>query len=1299
MQNKIILLHGLGGGSNKTWGKFKGLLDDDPDLDFTVLTPDYESPYWLNFLKRGPSLVNIANGVITEIKTKCDIENDKIILAGHSLGGLIVKQILLKLNQKRINHNISKVCFFDVPHNGSGYATIAQYISFRNRHLKSLAQNEGELDDLNEQWIDSGLSSTLEILNIVAANDNIVSSSSAKSIFRGNVETINNVDHKTIVKPNDNKSPVYIVFKEFILKRSTVTQYKNDASRELDDWKRIERNHSYHYVTDEKRSKDLSALVEEIDKKNSVVRVSGASGLGKSRIILKAIEESKSIDDKCFLYHDAPGYEKEIKFSIRQIVEKDVHGLVVIDNCTVDLHNELAKEAIKTTCSLNLITLSNFNDKVNHSVHIELSPLTDEAIKELLTPILANFRESEVERVAKFAQGYPLMATLIANQFQSEGKLLGSIEDRSIVKKLIEGGNGLSIEEEEILLACSLFDVFGVEGKNAVNEAKFIAEDIANSDLATFGRVISKFSGRQIINKIGRYARVVPKPLAITLAADWWENNLEDRQHYLIENIPDTLIQSFCTQVKYLDDLPKVQRFSERLYGGERPFVKAEVLFTEKGSRLFRSFVEVNPLATSNALYNILTSLSEKEIAQISGDTRRNLVWGIEKLCFHESVFEKAAWCMLLLASAENENYTNNATGMFSQLFRVQLSGTEAEPSLRIHLLKRAIDQNKDEIDMVVLIALENAINITGGSRTIGAEYQGTKTTLKEWQPNKWEEVFDYWEEAFNLHLQLIKRGDEQRQKALSNIGNSIRGFVAIGRIEMLDSTIQKIVKYNGHYWPEALSSIKSSLSYDQERLDEEKIKVLKNWTKLLSPDDADLAEKLKIIVVSPPYEHQKDDKGHYIDLASEKAKSFASDIANNVKELLPHLDLLLKGEQKKTAVFGSQLAKEVDDIDLLINSSFKQFSKIDNPNPSLLFGLYQGVFEKDQTKWQNYLDKVISDDQLISYYPNFICTGDIENKHLDKLLELGRSNKLSTESVEVLRYGGVTDHLSPEVIADFCLKLSELGDKARWSSLKILYMYCFSKEDRIENLQDPIKQILTTLPLHNEQENYATELHHWLDLSKKLLNNDDGNLAIQLANQIIKSAKIGFDYGDINYYIKPLLKVIMQDYGDIIWPIFSSAIIKSQAMERYQFQKLMEREVSFSNKMPSILSVLPIDQVINWCKENRDIAPVFVANCVNIFEYEDEEDKKCPSGLFKALLINFGDQERVRTALNSNIYSRGWTGSLVPYLESDKAAFEILLDHKNSNLRLWIKDQISDINRRISQEKTRDQERDIGKF
>src|SRR5699024_3754028 len=102
----------------------------------------------------------------------------------------------------------------------------------------SLCRDSSELDDLNDQWVDSELDNALGIMSIVAANDDIVSSSSTKSIFRHHqVETINNVDHRTIVKPESMESSSYIVFKKFILEERTVNRYKNTASRDLEDWK------------------------------------------------------------------------------------------------------------------------------------------------------------------------------------------------------------------------------------------------------------------------------------------------------------------------------------------------------------------------------------------------------------------------------------------------------------------------------------------------------------------------------------------------------------------------------------------------------------------------------------------------------------------------------------------------------------------------------------------------------------------------------------------------------------------------------------------------------------------------------------------------------------------------------------------------------------------------------------------------------------------------------------------------------------------------------------------------------
>ena len=106
-----------------------------------------------------------------------------------------------------------------------------------------------------------------------------------------------------------------------------------------------------------------------------------------------------------------------------------------------------------------------------------------------------------------------------------------------------------------------------------------------------------------------------------------------------------------------------------------------------------------------------------------------------EELCFHEAAFSRSAQCLLLLASAENEQWANNATGQFLQLFRVFLSGTEAPPALRLALLDAALTSSDIRFRELCVRALETAIDTHGGTRTVGAEYQGSGAPLKEWRP------------------------------------------------------------------------------------------------------------------------------------------------------------------------------------------------------------------------------------------------------------------------------------------------------------------------------------------------------------------------------------------------------------------------------------------------------------------------------------------------------------------------------------------------------------------------------------
>nr|WP_274598076.1 MULTISPECIES: hypothetical protein [unclassified Pseudomonas] len=1300
MAKKIILVHGLGGTADETWGSFPEFLRRDADLDFGIVLYGYQSPHLLfQFWQRAPSLANIANGLLTDITARCDLDKDEIILAGHSLGGLVVKKMLLIMKDKKINHKIRKVCFFDVPHDGSAYANVGKYLSFRNRHLKSLCRDSSELDDLNDQWVYSGYDNLLDIISIIAANDDIVSSSSSKSIFRaGKVETVNDVDHRSIVKPDSMDSTSYIVFKRFVLERSTVAQYKNIASRDLNDWKSVERNHGYNYVSDEKRASDLSALIAALGLKRAVIRLTGASGLGKTRLLLEAIDSSSGIDDPCVLVFDAPGYETSIKESVRRMVEEGTFGLVIVENCSVELHDYLGKEVNKVDCQLKLVTVGYSNDQVD-SIHIQLSTLSDAAIKQVLTPILVGMSEVDVERVARFAQGYPLMATLIAEQYQKQGRLLGSIESNSVIRKLIDGGGGVSDVDKELLSACALFDVFGTGEGVAGEEARFIAEDVAGSSLKVFDRTLSIFTRRQIINRAGRYARVVPKPLALTLAAEWWDETSYDRQKQLIDNLPDSLMQSFCTQAAYLDSQPSVQRFSDKLFGGNSPFLQAEVLLTERGSKLFRAFVEVNPESTSYALYKVLVGMSREELQATRGDARRNFVWALEKLCFHSEYFEKSAWCMLLLASAENETWSNNATGMFSQLFRVELSGTQARPRIRFDLLRRAIACNKAEIDMVVVEALNQAVSTYGGTRTIGAEYQGTKAPLEEWRPKIWQEIFDFWQEAFDLLLIMFDRAEEQKEKVLSTVGHSIRGFVARNRIEMLDSAIRNIITRNGRYWPAALESIKNTFEYDSENMSKESRAALNDWLELLSSTEAELSEKLKILVVNPPWEHRRGEDGQYVDMASKNAKELAKKLASNIDELVPYLSLILQGEQKQAFSFGYQLALELVEIeaDVIIDLSFQKLASIDRPNPAFIYGLYRGVFDRSPEKWQDNIDRVREDDDLVYLYPEILRTGNINKYHLDVLVELVENNIVSPDSVSALSYGSVTDGISSADIADFCLRLMKLGERSSWPALNVMYMYCFGNDGAIQTLREPLKRMVTAVPLDKEQKSTSIDAHHWNDLAQKILKEPDEEFAISLANQLIAACKRGFNHGDIWNYTKPLLLELMRDYGNVLWPIFGEAIVQSKGMERYWLQQLLDRENGSAVVMPSVLSVVPVQVVMNWCSLHPDIGPAFVAGCLNVFE--STEGKFRPAELFLALLERFGENQDVGNTLRANMVSRSWSGSLVPYLESDKRALSPLLEHPVGNVRVWVRSYISYLDRKIEDELDRDDEVNIGRF
>lgn len=1057
-------------------------------------------------------------------------------------------------------------------------------------------------------------------------------------------------------------------------------------------WSQDEELSRLSFISVESRKAILKTLTESIEEPKSCFRLMGLSGLGKTRTAFQVFKDNEYLRS-LVVYFDA-SHSSDIHGLVADWVSLNRRAVIVVDNCEYRLHDSLVREVVREGSQVSLLTLDYNIDSVSMPTKtFKLEPMSNDELLLLLEP---EYKEQlpDLDRIVDFAQGFPQMAVLLAEARLAEDPRIGELTQDQLAQKLLwRHGEAEDPTKEKILRACSLFDSFGIEAE-VENQLEFISK-LIDVDADSVFECLQDYTERGLIDRRGRTGQVVPKPLAIRLAGQWWTKSRNTKKQELIAQIPPDMVEGFCNQVEKMDFHSDVKELTQQLCGPKGPFGQTEVILSSRGSRFFRSFVDVNPYATAEALYQVISPLSRDQLFSIEGDTRRNLVWALEKLCYHEKLFTQSAWCLLLLAMAENETWSNNATGMFAQLYRVQLSGTAAPPELRFSLLDDAINMNSHAIDKVVIQALAAAIRTFGGSRTVGAEYQGTKPPLQEWHPKIWQEVFDFWQLAFNRLLALMNRGDEQKQEVLHYIGDSIRPFVARGQLSMLDSAIQQVVAFNGPYWPEALSSIKHTFQYDAEKLNQEAKDALNSWLELLNPKQASLSEKLKIIVTNPPWEHKEDSDGRYIDVSEENAKKLARELSSRLEELLANLNLIFTGEQKQAYIFGYELAKYSGEYSSLVDESLNQISKHESPNISFALGVYRAEFEYSKRDWQKNIDRLVDDKHLVKFYVYFIRTGQIQKFHLERFLELIDKDHLLPESSNVLSSGQVTNSLNHEEISDFCINLARRGEIASWSALNIIYMYCFGDESKLDTLRDPLKEIVTTVPLWEQPARGVTDGYQWSDLIEKLLRVRDKSLVLAIGQQLIKACTIGFNHNQLWTYYKPILLKLMKNYEETLWPILGDAIASAEGKKRYWLKELVEHENSFSNKMPSVLSFVSINKVINWCKKNPDSGPSFVANSVGIIE--DSEEGKRPSPLFIALLENFGDKKQVRNALSANIASRGWTGSLVPHLESDKKVLSTLLDYKDVNVRGWVKNHIANTDKQIEFEKKRDEEKDIG--
>jgi tetratricopeptide (TPR) repeat protein len=248
----VIFVHGLGGHAYDTWRKDIRRREAPEDVTFwplwlaedvdgiSVYTMAYEAPA-SNWLGTSMPLQDRAVNVLEVLLSEPGLKSGPIAFICHSLGGLIVKQILLDLQQQKDRRKeakdllgrVTQVVFAATPHTGSRRATLLdrlRFFAWPSTIARTLVANDPALRSINVAYRGFADESRDVLQHRVFYETQgtpagvIVDEASAAPSLPGDPPVPVDADHISIVKPLHRFSVLYARTRDFIARSNPVPE-------------------------------------------------------------------------------------------------------------------------------------------------------------------------------------------------------------------------------------------------------------------------------------------------------------------------------------------------------------------------------------------------------------------------------------------------------------------------------------------------------------------------------------------------------------------------------------------------------------------------------------------------------------------------------------------------------------------------------------------------------------------------------------------------------------------------------------------------------------------------------------------------------------------------------------------------------------------------------------------------------------------------------------------------------------------------------------------------------------------
>lgn len=1044
-------------------------------------------------------------------------------------------------------------------------------------------------------------------------------------------------------------------------------------------------DHLLPYFEDNRLTPIKDLLLESARTVRSIRRMVGASGVGKSRLVLEAFrpvegeEWSQDRLDKALVYVDEQNAgTNAVKLALQNMADSGVRSIVVVDRCPMQTHRELSSLVRRTDSQLSLITIDDEIPGVLDSDTTLLKKSEKSVTDGILMSLAENLPRDDFSRIAKFAEGFPKIATLLA-EYLTNGPMTADIP-ADLAQAIVTGRE--SHDPDLIIRGTQVLGLFGFVYERELDAVASFGRQLDGTSLRA---VIRRLEERGLVQAKGDGIIIQPKPVALALARSALIELGKSRWDEIVTaEIHDGLRERATDQIALLNTTAIGLEVGRHLLRWDGPLGTMDKLYNGMNHRYFMNLTVVDLEAALSILQHELQNLSDDQIRDMPGPVRRSLVHALEKICFKAETFERGALLMLRLAVNENESWGNNATGQFVALFPIELADTEAGMAARLSVLEHALDTTDERQQLIAVKALLEATGLNSFSRSIGPEIHGSKPALKSWRPETWKELWEYVELACDMLIELALLDNEVGEIAKRGLGHHIRSLVVRGRLEIVERAITSLTSSGIINWPEASESLGHVLEYDAEGLSPEIVAKTHEFIDLLSPKR--LEDRLNYLVLNMPWDYPC---GEGLEFEQQRQRqtddvhAFAKELLATPTELERVLPLVVeiaptkegRGHQRRVFSLGEGIAKfSTDPMEWLpiIVGAIKVIAP-DARDYSILSGFLCELHKSNPEFVDGFKEEIAASDTLAVCLPSLCAAIGVKDSDAPLCLELLKEGKVNPWHIAAWQYGLAMENVTPSAAANIFNTLLSIGADGYVVALNLMGMYCHSRMDMLNQFLPELKLIAKNAAVKtNRGSNSTMDEHHFKQLMNRVLSRGRGDQAArEIATSLVKHL-VESEGSVASDMVKPLIPQLLSDFPEISWAIIGQAIVSDKVIS-WRLEHLLGDMFSFGeNQTPAILS-FPEEMLFAWCHANPERAPAFLGAILPVLTSRRPDDLiRDIHPAMRRLLDEFGDNEKLLDAITRNIGTYGWSGSRAKYYELYEVPLKSLENHPKRKVRFW---------------------------